>query len=192
MVELKALEAARAAYQQAWNDKGDELWHANGGETDTPIRAAITAYLDNLPLPEPVAWRWRISGRKWHISEYRDIAERQNAQNTNECEPLYTAESIAKLGAHSLEGELVEALRVARASAASMPDTTSALKDDAALFLSSAAAESPSHKTAVTAAWDAYVEASMDPEISNFDAMAAAIQAYHDALASPEQEGRDG
>ncbi len=49
MLDAKALEASRAAYQSAIPDGA---WHANGGETDAPIRAAITAYLQAFG-PEP-------------------------------------------------------------------------------------------------------------------------------------------
>ena len=49
MLDAKGLEAARAAYQSVIPDGA---WHANGGETDAPIRAAITAYLQAAG-PEP-------------------------------------------------------------------------------------------------------------------------------------------
>jgi len=41
-LDAKITVAARTAYQSAIPDGA---WHADGGETDAPIRAAITAYL---------------------------------------------------------------------------------------------------------------------------------------------------
>lgn len=59
-VDEKALEAARQAYQASIPDGA---WHADGGKTDTPMRAAIDTYLSALGEQEPVAWRWKQKGR---------------------------------------------------------------------------------------------------------------------------------
>lgn len=51
-VDEKALVLARQAYQASIPDGA---WHADGGKTDTPMRAAITAYLAALGEREPAA-----------------------------------------------------------------------------------------------------------------------------------------
>jgi hypothetical protein len=52
-VDEKALEAARQAYQASIPDGA---WHADGGKTDTPMRAAIDTYLSALGEQEPIAF----------------------------------------------------------------------------------------------------------------------------------------
>jgi len=52
-VDEKALEAARQAYQASIPDGA---WHADGGKTDTPMRAAIAAYLSALGEQKPIAF----------------------------------------------------------------------------------------------------------------------------------------
>lgn len=49
-VDEKALEAARQAYQASIPDGA---WHADGGKTDTPMRAAIDTYLSALGEQKP-------------------------------------------------------------------------------------------------------------------------------------------
>jgi hypothetical protein len=82
-VDEKALEAARQAYQASIPDGA---WHADGGKTDTPMRAAIDTYLSALGEQEPVAWQ----GRDHQDDRWTFLRKPPGEGAWAETRPLYT------------------------------------------------------------------------------------------------------
>lgn len=92
MAELnkEALEAARLVL---WDQSEVEIVPTRSNVEIARSQAAeiIAAYLSALPMPEPVAWRYRYTfGGKWRLTNER-MPDDDNDVET--CEPLYAADA---------------------------------------------------------------------------------------------------